>query len=425
MADAANAHPIGRASLRANLERWADWLAVAVVVSLPWSTSATIILIVIWLLALIPTLDVATLGRELRSAAGGLPVLLCFAAVVGMLWADVAWAARAAGVGGYYKLLIIPLLLAQFRRSDRGMAALVGFLASCTVLMIVSWVARISWDIEPGWGLYIPGKLPGIPVKDYIAQSTGFLICAFALGMFAFLRLRSREFRAASGLFLLALAFILNIFYAAPGRTALVVIPLLVLIFGFREFGWRGTGAAILACAVLFSVAWVSSPFLRGRVLHSFYELRQYHDANISSSSALRVEFWRKSTKFIAEAPVIGHGTGTMPELFRRAAAGETGAAGVTSVNPHNQFFAVAIELGLCGMALLIAMWLAHLALFRGGGFIPWLGLVIVLQNIVSSLFNSHLFDFFHGWLYVFGVGIVGGMALRGTGENIRESTPP
>ena len=38
---------------------------------------------------------------------------------------------------------------------------------------------------------------------------------------------------------------------------------------------------------------------------------------------------------------------------------------------------------------------------------------MIVVQNVVSSLFNSHLFDSLHGWLYVFGVGVVGGMALR------------
>jgi O-antigen ligase len=35
------------------------------------------------------------------------------------------------------------------------------------------------------------------------------------------------------------------------------------------------------------------------------------------------------------------------------------------------------------------------------------------VQNIVSSLFNSHLFDFTSGWLYVFGVGVLGGMVLR------------
>jgi hypothetical protein len=58
-------------------------------------------------------------------------------------------------------------------------------------------------------------------------------------------------------------------------------------------------------------------------------------------------------------------------------------------------------------------MWTAHFALFRGSGLIPWLGLVMVLQNVVSSVFNSHLFDSFHGWIYVFGVGVLGGMVLH------------
>jgi O-antigen ligase len=34
----------------------------------------------------------------------------------------------------------------------------------------------------------------------------------------------------------------------------------------------------------------------------------------------------------------------------------------------------------------------------------------VVIENVISSLSSSHLFDFVHGWLYVLGVGIVGGM---------------
>jgi O-antigen ligase len=36
-----------------------------------------------------------------------------------------------------------------------------------------------------------------------------------------------------------------------------------------------------------------------------------------------------------------------------------------------------------------------------------------VVENIVSSTAHSHLFDFTNGWLYVFGVGVLGGMALH------------
>ncbi len=38
---------------------------------------------------------------------------------------------------------------------------------------------------------------------------------------------------------------------------------------------------------------------------------------------------------------------------------------------------------------------------------------MLVVQNIVGSLFNSHLFDFTQGWVYVFGVGVAGGMVLK------------
>ena len=71
------------------------------------------------------------------------------------------------------------------------------------------------------------------------------------------------------------------------------------------------------------------------------------------------------------------------------------------TTNPHSQILTVAIQLGLVGSLALIAMWIAHLALFRDRMSIAWFGSMIVAENIVSSFFNSHLFDFSQGWLYV------------------------
>ncbi len=73
----------------------------------------------------------------------------------------------------------------------------------------------------------------------------------------------------------------------------------------------------------------------------------------------------------------------------------------------------MAIQLGLVGVTVLWAMWIAHLLLFRGNGLAEWIGLAVVAQNLVGSLFNSHLFDFVQGWVYVIGVGVAGGAALR------------
>ena len=405
-----------RAALRARLAHVADWLAVGVAVAMPWSISISQILTVAWLAALIPTLDLASVRRELQNPAGALPVLLWLLALAGMFWADVPWSERLAGLEGFHKLLVVPLLLAQFRRSERGVYVLYGFLASCTVLLFASWILMVLWKL---WSVYVPGKLPGILVKDYIAQSTEFMICAVALLGVAADRWREQG-RLAGGAVLLAVLFLGNIFYIAPGRTTLVVLPLLLIIFGFRFFGWRGALAACLAGGVIAAAAWAASPFLRGRIMVSFDEVRAYQERSAISSSAIRLEIWKKSFDFVAAAPMLGHGTGSIPEQFRRAAVGE-GVSAMTATHPHNQIFAVAIQLGFLGTAILMTMWVAHLVLFRWGGLIAWIGIVLVVQNIASAPFNSHLFDSLHGWLYVFGVGAAGGMALR----ERRKAQPP
>ena len=68
------------------LSQAADGLAVALAVSLPWSTSATGILVGLWLLAFLPTLDLAALRRELPNAAVATLILLVALAALGILW---------------------------------------------------------------------------------------------------------------------------------------------------------------------------------------------------------------------------------------------------------------------------------------------------------------------------------------------------
>ncbi|MGC2746886.1 MAG: hypothetical protein WA309_05415, partial [Pseudolabrys sp.] len=122
----------------------ADGLVVALAVSLPWSTSATSILAVFWLLALIPTLRWADIRREVSALAGGLPVLLVVLGVVGMLWADVTLLERWKGLDSFLKLLAIPLLFAQFRRSGNSEWVFVGYLASCVALLAATAVVMVT-----------------------------------------------------------------------------------------------------------------------------------------------------------------------------------------------------------------------------------------------------------------------------------------
>jgi O-antigen ligase len=392
---------------RKSLTQAADWLAVGVAVSLPWSTSATGIFIALWLVAALATLDVAAVRRELLSAAGGLPVLLWLLAVVGMSWAGISWSERYAGLSGFNRLLVIPLLLAHFRKSDRGMWVLYGYLAAALCVLAVSWALVLI----PG--LPWRGLTPGAPTKSYVFQSESFLLCVFFVLDAACGCWRARRWRMVLALVALAVLLIANIAFVSSGRTTFLVAPVLAVMLGWRQFGAKGILAALLAAGVVMIGLWFASPYLRATMNRSVEELHAYLATNEANSTGEHLEFLRKSLGFVETAPFIGHGTGTIAEQFRHSVAGKTGAGAIASDNPHNEIFAVAIQLGGLGAGVLIAMWAAHLLLFRGAGLTAWIGMIVVVENIVGSVVNSHLFDFTQGWLYVFGVGVAGGMVLR------------
>jgi O-antigen ligase len=391
------------------LMRLANWLVVVIAIVLPWSTSATAICIVAWLLVLLPTLDLASIRREVESAAGGLPVLLWCLGVVGMLWADVSWTERLHGLGSFHRLLAIPLLLAQFRRSNHVIPVVYGFLASSALAVIATYVLTLT----PGLTWRGP-RADGIAAHDDIFQGSVVVICGFGALGYAAIAAAKRHWRVVFAFIAVAAVFLSYfMLISAFSRSAAVVACVLTLLLGWRLSRYKGIlGTCVLAVAVAIA-SWLTSPALRDRVHHSLEEVREYSATNTATSIGQHVAFLKESLTIISAAPVIGHGTGSIAKEFRQVTSGGSGAAGVATVNPHNQTFAVAIQLGLLGAVVLWAMWIAHLRLFGGDGAIAWIGTVIVIDNIISSTVHSHLFDSTHGWLYVFGVGVLGGMALR------------
>jgi O-antigen ligase len=386
----------------------ADCLAVAVAVSLPWSTSAVQICGVLWLFTVALALDVAAIKYELKTAAGGLPVVLWCLGVIGMLWADVGWSERLQGLGSFHRLLIIPLLFAQFRRSGHGWWVLYGFLISSLGVLLVSYVVLLT----PGSTCCANGL--GVPKHDDNYQSSAFMICAFAALGAAGDESGRRPWINRLGLVVIAVLFLANFaFVGLFSRISLAVAPVLAGLLGWRRFGWKGIAGACVIVAITSAAVWFASPSFRARVQDSLDEFYQYRATNQPTPIGLHAAFLIESLKIVASAPIIGHGTGSIPDEFRKVTAHGIGAGADATVNPHNQTFAIAIQIGLCGAIVLWSMWIAHFLLFRGEGIVAWIGTVIVVENVVSSLVHSHLFDFANGWLYVFGVGVAGGMVLR------------
>ena len=107
--------------------------------------------------------------------------------------------------GPFLRLLAIPLLFVQFRGSARGIWVAGGFLLSCGALLAMSFVFA-AWpeiSLRPDW-------YPGVPVKDYIIQSSEFLICAVALAHLSISAWQHGRRSLALGLAAFARAFLIG-----------------------------------------------------------------------------------------------------------------------------------------------------------------------------------------------------------------------
>jgi O-antigen ligase len=391
-----------------------DLFAILTAASLPWSTSLPAIFNVAMLLCMAPFLDVRAFVQSLKRPICAAPIALMLLALVGTLWSDAAWSARLYAVNPTAKLLVLPVLLYHFERSQRGHWVFVAFIVSCALLSVMSWLVFFhpSLSLKPA-----DFDERGIFVKNYIDQSQEFTLCAVALAYPIVTLVRERRLWLAGLLAALAFSFFVNMTFVVVSRTALVTVPIMIAVFAMLHLRWRSILVIFGALLAFGLLAWQTSPRLRETADRFASEYRLYTQKNIPTSMGERLEYWRNSLQFFAEAPLIGHGSGSTKGLFEKAASRSDWVAGVRVFrNPHNQTLNVAVQWGIIGIAVLYTMWIVHLLLFRGDGLANWIGLLVVVQNIFTSLFNSHLFDFHEGWMYVLGVGVAGGMVLKARG---------
>jgi hypothetical protein len=362
---------------------------------------------VLWLLVVLPTVRWPEFFEALRAPASYLPLAFLALAMAGLFWTDDTWPVGIQGFVPVSKLLAVPLLLYHYERSERGHWVLLAFLAACVLLMGLSWVTYFA-DWKPS-----PSGLAGVPVRNYIDQSHEFALCLFVMAplllSFAANGHRAWTFACAA----VMLGFYLDMRFVATSRTAFVYLPVLLILFAVKYLNRRHAIYFLLFAAVVEFGVLLSSPYLRDRVVRTVQDYKVDRDTNTATSNGLRLAYWRVSIRSISEAPVFGHGTGSTQQLFSREAEGKSGEWANIIRNPHNQTLYVAIQWGVLGCLVLYAMWYFHLQLFRGSFFASWIGLVIVVQNFISSLLNSHLFDFHEGWIYVLGVGVAGGIVAR------------
>jgi glycosyl transferase family 25 len=327
---------------------------------------------------------------------------LLLAAVMGLgtLWAPLdATAALREWIGWrHLAWLFLALALFETARAKTGFLAL--FAAATTVTACVSigaWIAGVPVHDDP--------IAPYVVFRNHVTQGM-----AFAAGaLFAVLvAMRPTTGRAARTVAWSAAAILVfSIVATTPGRSGYLVMGLIALALALTQ--WRGRARLVstaVAVTVLAVVA-VASPLVLQRFERGIDELRDARNARELTSMGIRVVIWQNTRELIAEAPLLGHGTGSFERVYPRfASKNGSGWQATPSADPHNQYLYFLAETGVLGLAAFVWWLLAAVRQPVTGPF-RVAGLALLLAWCMTSMFSSHFKAFNEGHMIMIFLGVL------------------
>ena len=398
----ANRNDMNALRITETLRRVRDATAIATAFTLPLTTSGLAVTSSIFAILALLTIKPGEWHVTALRPAAIAPALLFLLLLLGMVWSPTPLGPGE--ITHYVKLLFIPLIMACSLGPRQALHIGYGLLAGCFIVLALSWMSLL-WPSGP-WGWF---KVPNIPVKDNSVQSACFALCAFGLAVAAVQKWSFGKRGHAIAMAALALLFFTNIFAIYVSKTGMLEALMLGLFSVWLE-GWRRALLIVASALVIMGIALSLSTRAQMRLHQITADIRADNTSQESISTASRRDFYDKAIGFVKDAPLFGHGTGSTKSLFQSLESARPSPYGEAVPDPHNQFLAIAIQVGLIGGVLLLAMWATHLMTFFGRGVVNVLGQAVVLQNVVGSLFNSHLSTVTEGTLYCLAVGLLAGL---------------
>ncbi|MFO1350844.1 MAG: O-antigen ligase family protein [Gammaproteobacteria bacterium] len=375
-------------ALSAKLDAASRWFALVAVFALPISTAlcggASLAFIACWLLGGRYRAKLAILrAHPLTPWALALFALL----VVGVFYSTAPWSLALHTLRDYRELLYLPLLLTVFAEAQWRCRAYRAFLAAMALTVVVSYL-RLLGIIPPG--------AAGREYTAFKSPITHGVLLAFALYLFAAqYRLQSHWRWLWAGLFLLGAT---NLLLLNNSRTGYILFFALLLLFMFQHWRWRGALAAIALGAAIAVGAYGGSAAFSLRTHQVLTDITETQ--SVVTSGGLRLAFYRHTLDLIASHPWFGGGTGSFAQEYAKLA--DTASAYATT-NPHNEYLLVTTQLGLTGLALLLALglrqWRWSLALEPTRRHAAQ---ALMITMAIGCLFNSLLLDFTEGHFYAY-----------------------
>ena len=373
------------------------YLLLLALFSVSFSTALTNIFVVLSYIGFVAALCTSA---HLRGVQRTPPALLALALlalyIIGSSWSIAPHDDIRTALQKYSRLLVLPIAIAlSWRDPTLPTRALRWFMAGAGVLALSCYLVSIGKMPQSslGWWRVSTDARDAYAFKNHITIGIllGFAANACFLGASYCATMRTRAVAIAAGI-----AFAVPIVFLSQGRTgyvALLIGALTVFLLRTRITPLRTFGG-VAAIALLSAGIYMASPNVKLRTDDLVTEIRTEHPR---TPNGVRLSFMRVGLQQFVAHPLIGLGTGAFAQAYAPTALADWPAGSDMAHarhQPHSEFVLVAVQLGLLGTLVYLAMLasLGSAALGRRGIEADSLALLLVIY-VVTSMFNSLLWD--------------------------------
>ncbi|WP_165474772.1 O-antigen ligase family protein [Legionella nagasakiensis] len=321
---------------------WMSFFLVAMLFAIPLSPTFKSIFLVLSVLGVLVTSthtrDFAFVFSQSWCKA---VILLFLVALAACLWSAADYHTRFVLMEKYSKLLYLPIFAVGFCNRRIRMMGIYAYLAAMLLTCVLSVLKGKGY-------LNFHSDDPGHVFHNHIV--TGFMM-AFAAYLAGWLVGRGQGRRRVLFL-LLTLLFSYDVLFVNTGRMSYVIYFVLMLGLLMHYLPVKYLVGGVIGFCVLFAM-FVNQSNVMQQGAHSILEdLRQYQQGNKDSSVGYRLRFHQYAESLFLSSPFIGQGTGGFSHGFKQDDPVPSWS-NKNLLDPHSQYWLMAAEFGLLGIAAL------------------------------------------------------------------------
>ncbi len=375
-------------NLQAKIFKAGGIVSALFLLTIPFSTSISIILSGVLLLIWLITFQFKQLPWLLRNNPVALFSLLLFVGLLfGISYSSAPFKDAINMWAKYREFFLLIVLLPFLSSSQHKKWMIYAFIAGMIGTLLISYAMYFD---------FIPRPRYAATLKSIITQS---IMISF-FGYYCALQIKNPE-HIKNRIFwcLLLIICIHNVHFVAIGRTGQLLGLLFVFLFCFQHLNAKLSIFLISFLAVFFAL-FINYSEMGFRITEGFQNVLNYDFSNpvTETSMGRRLTFWQYSLTLIKESPWFGYGTGSFETEFKRLADSNQ----YINKNPHSEYLSLAVQLGIPGLILYLGFLFSQYRMAQQLEIQKkWFAQGLLLSITVTSIFNSPILDHTEGHWFV------------------------